>query len=69
MQRNLWAGMMGAPMTSGAAQGQGAPAEQISDQPSEESQRLADLRELGDLHAQGVLTEEEFQREKNRLLS
>lgn len=64
MHRNLWAGMTGASVQQRAA----AAPPQADPQPSPTEVRLRQLKELGELRDQGVLTEEEFRREKKRLL-
>ena len=48
---------------------QAAPTNQASQAAPSGSDNLAQLKLLGDLHASGVLTDEEFTREKNRILS
>jgi|tagenome__1003787_1003787.scaffolds.fasta_scaffold20408187_1 hypothetical protein len=48
-----------------------APADEVEAQdepPDDMSNRLAQLKELGELKAQGVLTDEEFQQQKQRIL-
>ncbi len=54
-QAERWAEQQGPPQ--GAAPQGGAPADPI-----------AQLKELGELHSQGVLTDEEFAQQKARLL-
>jgi hypothetical protein len=44
------------------------PADSVPAQPASGDDRLAQLTKLGDLRQSGVLTEDEFQREKNRIL-
>lgn len=46
-----------------------APAPVASDAPTSGNDRIAALRELADLKAQGVLTQAEFEAEKARLLA
>jgi hypothetical protein len=46
-----------------------APAPVASDAPTSGTDRIAALRELADLKAQGVLTQAEFEAEKARLLA
>jgi hypothetical protein len=61
MRRNLWVDMIRKPDRRPSAEaGEG--------QPSEADLRLARLKELGELKASGVLTDEEFTREKARIL-
>lgn len=59
-----------------AAQQQAAPAEPQyapppppPPAPAEATDRIAQLKELGDLHAQGILTDEEFAVEKAKILN
>lgn len=59
LRRNLWADMTKTPAR---------PAAGDQTEPSEADVRLARLKELGELKASGVLTDEEFEREKARVL-
>lgn len=63
MRHNLWAGM-----TKKPARPAPAPVRSSQPQPSQDDLRLARLKELGELRASGVLTEEEFASEKARIL-
>jgi hypothetical protein len=64
MQQDLWAKMTAKP---------GHPPIQTvatpQDQESDTDRRLAQLKELGELRASGVLTDDEFEREKARILA
>ncbi len=46
-----------------------APAPQYEAPPSSSADRIAELQQLADLRASGVLTDEEFAAEKRRVLS
>ena len=59
LRRNLWVDMTKTPARPAAA-GQ--------TEPPEADVRLARLKQLGELRASGVLTDEEFEREKARIL-
>jgi len=63
MRHDLWVSMMGRPQRP-AAQPEHEPVAQGDDP----GRVLALLKELGELRATGVLTEDEFEREKARLL-
>ena len=63
MRRNLWADM-----TKKPARPAPAPGRSSQPQPSQDDLRLTRLKELGELRASGVLTEEEFTSEKARIL-
>jgi putative oligomerization/nucleic acid binding protein len=68
-QANRWAGQDSQPAYGG--QPQGPPAEQAPPPPAPAApapDRMQQLKDLGDLKAQGVLTEEEFAAEKARIL-
>ncbi|HJS72149.1 MAG TPA: SHOCT domain-containing protein [Acidimicrobiia bacterium] len=62
MRQNLWAGMTKRPTKPALS------VAQSQEQSSEDDLRLARLKELGELRASGVLTEEEFAGEKARIL-
>ena len=61
MRRNLWA-------KPGVLRTNPVVVEPTEAGPAESPTRLAALKELGDLLESGVLTEEEFQAEKARIL-
>jgi hypothetical protein len=63
MRHDLWVKMTKTPERSGA---QARPV--ASSTPDEADLRLTRLKELGELRATGVLTEEEFLREKQGIL-
>ena len=48
---------------------QDAPPEQAEPVPSSMDDRLAQLRQLGELKAQGVLSDAEFEQQKSRILN
>jgi Short C-terminal domain len=62
MRQDLWAKMTKKPL-------QLAPEPAADDPVAEADRRLAQLKELGELRASGVLTDEEFEREKARVLA
>ena len=64
MRHDLWVQMLG--RSEGSPSGSRAGEESPDADPV--AVRLANLRELGELRASGVLTEEEFAKEKARLL-
>jgi hypothetical protein len=53
------------------AQQSAPPAQEYYEDPGDQGMdsKLSQLRELGDLKSQGVLTEEEFQRQKQQILN
>jgi hypothetical protein len=63
MRYNLWADM-----TKRPAKPAPAPISPSQEQPSEDDLRLTRLKELGELRASGVLTDEEFASEKKKIL-
>lgn len=63
MRRNLWVKMTASPEDYATRD---VPSEEAG--PSDADRRLAALKELGELQAAGVLTEDEFLREKARIL-
>ena len=62
----MMAGGLGYLLGSNANQGQNGPMGQAA--PAASPDVLAQLKLLGELHDKGVLTDDEFTREKNRLL-
>lgn len=63
MRQDLWAKMTKKPL-------QLPPQPAAADDPvAEADRRLAQLKELGELRASGVLTDDEFEREKARVLA
>ncbi len=62
MQRNLWAQMTASPNHPQP------PVPAAEDAQSEMDRRLALLKALGELRDSGVLTDEEFQQEKAKIL-
>lgn len=61
MRHDLWVKMTKTPQPV-------APADAPTQSSSVSDARIAQLKELGELRASGVLTEEEFAREKARIL-
>jgi len=64
LRHDLWVSMLGGPNESTSRTSAG----EARRDPSAVEVRLANLKELGELRASGVLTEEEFAQEKARLL-
>lgn len=64
MRQNLWVKMTAKPDRTRTQPG--AP---YQDEQSETDMRLAQLKTLGELRASGVLSDDEFEREKARILS
>ena len=62
MRHDLWVKMTKTPETA-------APTGQPVQSPFPGDSRIAQLKALGELRASGVLTEEEFAREKARILA
>jgi Short C-terminal domain len=74
LMTGLMAGGLGYLLGSNANQGQNPqvvqmmPGQAYQGQPPASSDKLAQLKLLGELHDKGVLTDEEFTREKNQIL-
>lgn len=67
-QANRWASQE-APPQEAPPQQYAPPPEQYAPAPEQPApDRIAQLKELGQLHADGVLTDEEFAREKTKIL-